>query len=437
MDELSQLLASLNPYLLRLRGEITAQLPLSPEQLDMGLGGLAAILLLFWLSLRGLRKRRLARLAPKPAADALPEGAKLDEAQGPAEEAEEPPSEALEATREATKDAEPEQAPEQAAEPASKAPEPEEAPEEPPASQPAAKPMREGLQKTRQGFMSRLNAMIFGQGLDEELADDLETLLVTSDIGIRTSEQLLKDLRGQLSRRELASAEAVRSHLEKQVRAIVDKPVKPLLWEEKPKVIMVIGVNGVGKTTTIGKLAARLTRSGKKVVLGAGDTFRAAAVEQLEVWGERAGAEVVKGQEGQDPASVVFDAVSRAKQSGADVCICDTAGRLHTKVNLMEELKKLRRVMDKACPGAPHEVLLVLDATTGQNGISQAKQFKAAVNVDSIALTKLDGTAKGGVVVAICHELDVPVRFVGIGEQVDDLRDFVASEFVDALFEAN
>ncbi|MEO1336373.1 MAG: signal recognition particle-docking protein FtsY, partial [Myxococcota bacterium] len=199
-------------------------------------------------------------------------------------------------------------------------------------------------------------------------------------------------------------------------------------------VVMVIGVNGVGKTTTIGKLATRLIGEGKKVVLGAGDTFRAAAVEQLQVWGERSGATVVAGAEGADPSSVLFDAIQRAQSEKADVVLCDTAGRLHTKVNLMEELKKLRRVIDKAMPGAPHEVLMVLDATTGQNGISQAEQFKAAVEVSSIALTKLDGTAKGGVVVAICDTLGLPVRYVGIGEAAQDLRDFDPSEFVDALF---
>ncbi len=298
----------------------------------------------------------------------------------------------------------------------------------------AGRPMQRGLEKTRKGFMARLNGLLFRSTFDEALVDELEALMVTSDIGIRTTERLLGDLKAQLSRKEIKDAGAVRDRLREKITEIIDIETRPIDWNQKPTVMMVIGVNGVGKTTTIGKLAARLTREGKKVVLAAGDTFRAAAVEQLEVWGQRANAEVVKGSEKQDPSAVVFDAIQRAKSIDADVCICDTAGRLHTKVNLMEELKKLRRVMQKAHDGAPHEVLMVLDATTGQNAISQAKQFKEAVEVNSLALTKLDGTAKGGVVVAICDDLALPVRFVGIGEKVEDLRDFEPHEFVDALF---
>ena len=301
-------------------------------------------------------------------------------------------------------------------------------------AEPPPKPLKEGLSRTRKGFMARLNEMIFKRELDEELVDDLESLLVTSDVGIKTTERLLGDLRGALSRKEIADPAVVRDRLRAQVSAIVHRDVEPIDWNRGPTVVMVIGVNGVGKTTTIGKLATRLIGEGKKVVLGAGDTFRAAAVEQLEIWGQRAGARVVKGPEGADPASVVFDAIQQAQREKADVVLCDTAGRLHTKVNLMEELKKLRRVMNKAMDGAPHEVLMVLDATTGQNGISQAEQFKAAVDVSSIALTKLDGTAKGGVVVAICDTLGLPVRYIGIGETAQDLRDFSPDEFVDALF---
>ncbi len=318
------------------------------------------------------------------------------------------------------------------------APEPEpedgvpEAPAEPAA--PPPKTLEAGLEKTRKGFMARLGDLLSGGSLDEDLVDELEALLVTSDIGIRTTERLLGDLRGELSRKELKDGDAVRTRLRDKVMEIVNVERAPLEYTHQPTVIMVIGVNGVGKTTTIGKLAARLVRDGKKVVLGAGDTFRAAAVEQLEIWGERSGADVVKGAERADPSSVVFDAIQHAKRVKADVCLCDTAGRLHTKVNLMEELKKLRRVMNKAMEGAPHEVMMVLDATTGQNAIQQAQQFKGAVEVDSIALTKLDGTAKGGVVVAICDSLGVPVRYIGIGEQVDDLRDFDPTAFVDALF---
>lgn len=316
--------------------------------------------------------------------------------------------------------------------------EPIEAPVEAPVVEvptaPPPKSLEAGLSKTRKGFMSRLNDLIFSGGLDDELVDDLEALLVTSDIGIHTTQRLIGDLRGELSRKEVKDANAVRTRLRDKVLEIVELERPPLDLTKKPTVIMVIGVNGVGKTTTIGKLAARYVGEGKKVVLGAGDTFRAAAVEQLEIWGERSGAEVVKGAERADPSSVVFDAIQHAKRIGADVCLCDTAGRLHTKVNLMEELKKLKRSMNKAMEGAPHEVMMVLDATTGQNAIAQAKQFQAAVDVDSIALTKLDGTAKGGVVVAICDDLSVPVRFIGIGEQAADLRDFAPRAFVDALF---
>ena len=301
-----------------------------------------------------------------------------------------------------------------------------------PAPQPKA--LKEGLSKTRKGFMARLNELIFKRELDEDLVDELEALLVTSDVGIRTTERLLGDLRKALSSKEISDPAVVRERLQSQISEIVHRDVEPIDWNKGPTVVMVMGVNGVGKTTTIGKLAARLISEGKKVVLGAGDTFRAAAVEQLEVWGQRSGAKVVKGDEGADPAAVVFDAIQTAQRDNADVVLCDTAGRLHTSVNLMEELKKVRRVMNKAMDGAPHEVMMVLDATTGQNGINQAEQFKAAVEVSSIALTKLDGTAKGGVVVAICDSLGLPVRYVGIGEGIQDLRDFDPTEFVDALF---
>ncbi|MBK6684511.1 MAG: signal recognition particle-docking protein FtsY [Deltaproteobacteria bacterium] len=305
----------------------------------------------------------------------------------------------------------------------------------PPAEAAPKQSLSAGLAKTKTGFMAKLNAVIFGRGLDEGLVDELEALLVTSDIGIRTAEKLLEGLKQDLSKQELKDPAAVKKRLEEKIRGIVAQKVAPLALDKGPTVLMVIGVNGVGKTTTIGKLAARYTQEGKKVVLAAGDTFRAAAVQQLEIWGERAGCVVVKGPNEADPASVIFEAIQKAKAEKADLCICDTAGRLHTKVNLMEELKKLKRVMNKAHEGAPHEVLLVLDATTGQNAITQARQFKEAVEVSSLALTKLDGTAKGGVVVAICDELGLPVRYIGIGEKVDDLRDFNADEFVGALFE--
>ncbi|MBI2377466.1 MAG: signal recognition particle-docking protein FtsY [Deltaproteobacteria bacterium] len=314
---------------------------------------------------------------------------------------------------------------------------------ETPAEAPSPKPelaqvpesaLESGLAKTRQGFMAKVQALIFGKGLEPALIDELEELLVTSDIGIRTAAKLIGDLRESLSKKEITDPNAVYARLRERVLAMISIPCPPLAYDKKPTVIMVIGVNGVGKTTTIGKLAARLVGEGKKVVIAAGDTFRAAAVEQLEIWATRAGATLVKGPETQDPSAVMFDAIQRAQRDGADVCIADTAGRLHTKVNLMEELKKVKRVMDKAHPGAPHEVILVLDATTGQNGITQAKQFREAVTVNSLVLTKLDGTAKGGVVVAIADELGVPVRLIGVGESIEHLRDFDAKEFVDAMF---
>jgi fused signal recognition particle receptor len=371
-----------------------------PEQLDVGLIAVAAIgLFVLVLILLAIRKMIAGR---RPEAEALDD----EEARALAEEAE-------------------------AGEAAPGAPE---APEVPSREPPLERPMERGLEKTRKGFMARLNELLFRSSFDESLVDELESLMVTSDIGIRTTERLLGDLKSELSRREIKDAGAVKDRLRQKITEIVALDTRPIDWNQGPTVVMVIGVNGVGKTTTIGKLAARLSAEGKKVVLAAGDTFRAAAVEQLEIWGQRAKAEVVKGQEKQDPSAVVFDAIQRAKSAGADVCICDTAGRLHTKVNLMEELKKLRRVMQKAHEGAPHEVLLVLDATTGQNAITQAKQFKEAVEVNSLALTKLDGTAKGGVVVAICDDLAIPVRYVGIGEKIEDLRDFDPREFVDALF---
>ena len=256
---------------------------------------------------------------------------------------------------------------------------------------------------------------------------------MTSDIGIRTTQKLIDEVRTELGRK--ATPEAARDALRRRIRELLADPAPPLKFDAKPMVIMVIGVNGAGKTTTIGKLSSRFAAEGKKVVLAAGDTFRAAACEQLEIWGERTGATTVRGADKADPSSVMYDAIQAARREGADVCLCDTAGRLHTKVNLMEELKKVRRSMGKAMDGAPHEVMLVVDATTGQNAIAQAKQFKEAVELDSIALTKLDGTAKGGVVVAIADELGVPVRYVGIGEQVADLRDFDPDAFVDALFD--
>ncbi len=295
--------------------------------------------------------------------------------------------------------------------------------------------LRRGLSRTRRGFVQKVDRVLFGKReIDAETLDELEEALVTADLGVHTATQLVDDIRERVSRKELASPEALRAHLKRAILEILDLPVPEAEPLPSPWVLMVVGVNGVGKTTTIGKLAAQYRRAGRRVILAAGDTFRAAAIEQLEIWGERVGAQVVRHQPGSDPAAVAYDAVEAAKARGADVVIVDTAGRLHTKHNLMEELKKVRRVIGKALPGAPHQVLLVLDATTGQNAVSQARLFHQAVGVDAIALTKLDGTARGGVIVAICNELRIPVRYIGIGEAVDDLRPFDPAEFVDALF---
>jgi len=296
--------------------------------------------------------------------------------------------------------------------------------------------LRQGLAKTRQGLAQKVDRVLFGKKeIDAETLDELEEALVTADLGVATVMRLVDEIREKVSRKELVRPEALREHLKAAIREIlVAEEARPAPEGVRPWVIMVVGVNGVGKTTTIGKIGARFRREGKRVILAAGDTFRAAAIEQLEIWGDRIGAQVVRHQQGSDPAAVAFDAVEAGKARNVDVVIVDTAGRLHTKRNLMEELKKVRRVIGKALPGAPHEVLLVLDATTGQNAVSQARLFHEAVGVDAIALTKLDGTARGGVIVAICDELKIPIRYIGIGERVEDLRPFDAQGFVDALF---
>ncbi|HYX93132.1 MAG TPA: signal recognition particle-docking protein FtsY, partial [Myxococcaceae bacterium] len=302
----------------------------------------------------------------------------------------------------------------------------------------AGRTLAEGLDKTRQqGFMARLNHL-FGQArqVDDSVLAQLEETLFTADIGVRTASNLVDLAREKAKRNELSSPEKMKAAIRQEIERIVDLPQPPTLeGGGPPHVVMVVGVNGSGKTTTIGKLASQLTREGKKVVLAAGDTFRAAAAEQLDVWAERAGAELVKGPDGADPGAVVFEAVKRARETRSDAVIADTAGRLHTKAPLMEELKKVKRVLGKAEPGAPHEILLVLDATNGQNAIQQARQFHEAVGVTAIALTKLDGTAKGGVIIGICDELKIPVAWVGVGEAIEDLRRFQPKEFVSALFD--
>ncbi len=296
--------------------------------------------------------------------------------------------------------------------------------------------LRAGLAKTRGGFVAKLGRLFTRKKIDSEMLDELEQVLFTADIGPKTAARIFGVIKSELSRDQLADPDAIWSRIRAESATILDVESAPIDFSgAHPFVLLTIGVNGVGKTTTIGKMAAKLAGEGKKVVLAAGDTFRAAAVEQLEVWGQRAGAPVVKGKSGSDPSAVVFDAIKRARDDGTDVVIADTAGRLHTKTELMEELKKVRRVCDKAMPGAPHETWLVLDATTGQNAIQQAQLFKEAMDITGIVLTKLDGTAKGGVILGICDELKVPVRFIGIGEKLEDLRAFDPEAFVDALYE--
>ncbi len=305
----------------------------------------------------------------------------------------------------------------------------------------AGRTLAAGLEKTRTGFMARLNALFTGGKLvDDAVLADLEEVLFTADIGVRTATRLLESARERVKRRELSDPERLKGALREEIARILALDgatggAALAIGETRPWVVMVVGVNGSGKTTTVGKLAAQIQRAGHSVLLGAGDTFRAAAGEQLEIWAERVGAPVVRGKEGADPAAVCFEAVEQAARTGVDVVLCDTAGRLHTKTPLMEELKKVKRVIGKAAQGAPQEVLLVLDATNGQNAIAQARQFHEALGVTGIALTKLDGTAKGGVIIGICDELRIPVRYVGVGETVADLKPFSPGEFVEALFQ--
>lgn len=298
--------------------------------------------------------------------------------------------------------------------------------------------LQAGLGKTRSSLVYRLDTLFLGKKeIDQELYDDLEEILITADLGVATVQQLLDEIRIEVKRAALKDPRALKSVLSDKIRGYLleqDQSAELAMPESGPLVIMVIGVNGVGKTTSIGKIAAKFVRAGNSVLLVAGDTFRAAAIDQLKIWGERCGIEVVAQKPGSDPSSVVFDALELGIARNYDVILIDTAGRLHTQVNLMEELKKIKRVIGKKHAGAPHEVMLVLDATTGQNGISQARMFNEAVGVTGVTLTKLDGTAKGGIVINICRELKIPVRFIGIGEQIDDLRDFDANEYIDALF---
>ena len=325
-----------------------------------------------------------------------------------------------------------------AKQPAAAAPEAE--PEAPPPPPRDLSVLRKGLAKARGdgGFLGRLATLFAGKKeIDPAIADQVEEILLTSDVGVATTQAILTRLRDGLGKNELQSSQAVWDALRADAKRILGIGGGKLAVSHKPEVIFMVGVNGVGKTTTIGKLASKFKSEGRTVLLAAGDTFRAAAVQQLEVWGKRIGCEVVKGKEGADPGAVIFDAIQKAKQTGVDVVLADTAGRLQTKTPLMDELKKIARTMQKAMEGAPHETLLVLDATNGQNAVSQAKMFQEAIALTGIVLTKLDGTAKGGVILGITDELKIPVRYVGLGERADDLREFNADEFVEALFGAS
>ncbi len=295
--------------------------------------------------------------------------------------------------------------------------------------------LKESLTKTRRGFIEKIDVLLRNRAIDEDLYEELEEILVQADVGVNTAMDLVERVRRTVKERRLDDAGELKDILKEHIRDMLGNDTAFLdAGSEPPTVIMVVGVNGVGKTTTIGKLAHRYKADGNKVLIGAADTFRAAAIDQLEVWSERVGVDLIKHREGADPAAVAFDSLQAAKARRADVLIIDTAGRLHTKTNLMEELKKINRVLNREIAGAPHEVLLVLDATTGQNAVNQAKLFGEAVGVTGIALTKLDGSAKGGIVIAIKQVLDIPVKLIGIGEGIEDLRPFSPVDFVEALF---
>lgn len=295
--------------------------------------------------------------------------------------------------------------------------------------------LKEGLQKTRKGITEKLDQVLVSFGvINEELFEELEEVLITSDIGVETAMRVMSGLRKKVKDTKATNPAAVKGLLKEQLEEMLGKADSGLQIEPSPAVITVIGVNGVGKTTSIGKIANMLKKDGKKVLLAAGDTFRAAAIDQLQVWSDRVGVDIVKQAEGSDPAAVIYDAVQAAKARKADVLICDTAGRLHTKKNLMEELKKVSRIIDRELPGARRETLLVLDATTGQNAVSQAKTFSETAEISGIILTKLDGTAKGGIVISISSELNIPVKLIGVGEKLEDLQPFNSKEFVEALF---
>ena len=391
-----------------------------------------------------LRKKPQPASAEQPAAE-QPDSESVEQTGAPVESPvatpqEEQPARVVEADMQPAEDIEPVLLhPEPEAEPE---PEPVPAPVVAATSEAPAKlgffaRLRQGLSKTSASIGEGMASLFLGKkAIDDDLLDELETRLLTADVGVEATTAIMQNLTRRVSRKELADSGALYTALQEELVGLLKPVEQPLAIDasKRPYVILVVGVNGVGKTTTIGKLAKKLQLDGKKVMLAAGDTFRAAAVEQLQVWGERNGIPVIAQHTGADSASVIFDAVQAAKARGIDVLIADTAGRLHTKDNLMEELKKVRRVMGKLDESAPHEVLLVLDAGTGQNAINQTRQFNQAVELTGLALTKLDGTAKGGVIFALAKQFGTPIRYIGVGEGIDDLRTFEADAFVKALF---
>ena len=395
---------------------------MTAEWISIGL--LALLVLVFVLDIAGNRSRAPR---PKPVPQRKPEVSK-----GPAPEPEEGEIEAPAAEPQPEPVAEPEPTPE---------PEPAEEPQKAPEPEPQVsvfERFKKGLGKTRASLTGGLSDMFsLGKKIDEELLEEIETTLLMADVGVTATSEIIDSLTDKLERNQLKDGEALRKALRDELHGLLKDVTKPLQIDsgKTPYVILMVGVNGVGKTTTIGKLTKKFQNEGKSVMLAAGDTFRAAAVEQLQVWGERNKVPVVAQHTGADSASVIFDAIQSAKSRGVDVVIADTAGRLQNKDNLMQELEKVVRVMKKLDESAPHEVMLVLDAGTGQNALSQAQVFQQAVGVSGITLTKLDGTAKGGIVFAIARQLQLPIRFIGVGEQVDDLRSFDAETFVDALFD--
>ena len=294
--------------------------------------------------------------------------------------------------------------------------------------------LKEGLGKTRNNFNDKINDVFSAfRKVDEDLLEELEEILIMSDIGFETANNIITKLREKIKKEKISDAEEIKKALKEEMKAILDKTDNSLKLETKPSVVLVVGVNGVGKTTSIGKIANKFRKEGKKVILAAADTFRAAAVEQLEIWANRANVDIVKKEEGADPASVVFDAIKKTREENADILICDTAGRLHNKKYLMDELLKIKKVIDKELPGSSKEILLVLDATTGQNAIEQVKAFKEVADITGLVLTKLDGTAKGGVVLGIVNENKIPVKFVGVGEKIDDMEVFNSEDFINAI----